>query len=330
MATFWPGRRDQLVSVALSPTGDRLAHSVGPRLSVSSTAGHPRVEYRLPVLCGLSPGLTWSPDGTRLAFRDDSGQARVVDLSGLLSPGGAQARIPLLGMASALAFVPGDDRVVILAPSLPGRMTLFLTRPDGDRPDREAVWERTLPRNRTAGSRLDGVNLAVSPDGSRLACTTGTSDVWVFDTATGRPVRQFDGHEQTVTGLAWIDDERVVTAAADATLQVWCLDDAVPATVVETVAAAGMAFVRERRTALIWSTRGDLRAWFLGQTPVQLWYRDPPPRSLAALFTSLAVSAADGLLALVDPGSTDLVLVSGWHRVISPRPRPRLMRTRRS
>ena len=150
MATFWPGRRDQLVSVALSPTGDRLAHSVGPRLSVSSTAGNPRVEYRLPVLCGLSPGLTWSPDGTRLAFRDDSGQARVVDLSGLLSPGGAQARIPLLGMASALAFVPGDDRVAILAPSLPGRMTLCLTRPDGDRPDRDAVWERTLPRNRTA------------------------------------------------------------------------------------------------------------------------------------------------------------------------------------
>jgi GTPase SAR1 family protein len=318
MATFWPGRRDQLVSVALSPTGDRLAHSVGPRLSVSSTAGRPRVEYRLPVACALSPGLTWSPDGASLAFRDDGGQGRVVDLSGVFSPAGTQARIPFLGTASALAFVPGDDQqLAILAPSLPGRMTLRLIRLDGDRLDRDAVWERTLPRNRAAGSRLEGVHLAVSPDGGRLACTTGTAAVWVFDTATGRPQRQFDGHSQTVTGLAWIDDERVVTAAADATLQVWCPDDAVPAIVVETVAAAGMAFVRERRTALIWSARGDLRAWSLGQTPVQLWYRDPPPRNLAALFTSLAVSAVDNLLALVDSGSTQLVLVSDWHRAVS-------------
>ena len=120
----------------------------------------------------------------------------------------------------------------------------------------------------------------MSPDGRRLACSTGTATVWVFDTATGRPLLQFDGHSQTVTGLAWIDDERAVTAAADATLQVWCPDDAVPAAVVDTVAAAGMTFVPERRTALIWSARGDLRAWSLGPAPVQLWYRDPPPRSL--------------------------------------------------
>jgi GTPase SAR1 family protein len=316
LATFWPGRGDQLVSVALSPTGDRLAHSVGPRLSVSTTAGHPRVEYRLPVACALSPGLTWSPDGARLAFRDDSGQGRVLDMPGPLPAAGGQTRILFLGLASALAFVPGDDRLAVLAPSLPGRMTLRLVRPDRDRPDSEVLWERALPRNRTSGSRLEGVNLAVSPDGTRLACTTGTSTVWVFDVATGQPLPQFDGHSQTVTGLAWIDEERVVTAAADATLQVWCPDDAVPVTVVETVAAAGMTFAPERRTALVWSARGDLRAWSLMGNPAQLWYRDPPSRSLAALFTSLAISAVDGLLALVDAGSADLVLVSDWHRAV--------------
>jgi GTPase SAR1 family protein len=317
VAVYWSARRDQLISVALSPAGDRLAHSVGPRLGISGIGDGSRAEYRVPVACALSPGLTWSPDGAKLAFRDDGGHGRVVDLPGSLSVAGTQARIPFLGAASALAFVPGsDDRLAILAPSLPGHMTLMLIRPDSDRPDRDAVWKLALPRNRTSGSRLEGVNLAVSPDGSRLACTTGTSTVWVFDTATGRPLRQFDGHSQTVTGLAWIDDERVVTAAADATLQVWRPDDAVPAAVVETIAAAGMTFVRERRTALIWSARGDLRAWSLAPTPVQLWYRDPPPRSLAARFTSLAVSAVDGLLALVDAGSAELVLVSDWHRAV--------------
>ena len=63
------------------------------------------------------------------------------------------------------------------------------------------------PRSRASGSRLEGVNLAVSPDGTRLACTTGTSTVWILDAATGQRLRQFDGHSQTVTGLAWIDDE---------------------------------------------------------------------------------------------------------------------------
>jgi small GTP-binding protein len=311
VAGEWPARRDQLVSLALSPAGDRLAHSVGPRLSVSDIADGTRAEYRLPVACALSPGLAWSPDGARLAFRDDSGQGRVVDLSGSLSAAVAQARIPFLGPASALAFVNGSDRLAVLAPSLPGRMTLRVIRPS-----RGAVWERELPRNRTSGTRLEGVTLTVSPDGTRLACTTGTSAVWVFDTASGRPLRQFDGHSQTVTGLAWIDDEQVVTAAADATLQVWCTDDAIPAAVVETVPAAGMTFVRERRTALIWSARGDLRAWSLAQAPAQLWYRDPPPRSLSAHFTSLAVSAVENLLALVDAGSTQLILVSDWHRAV--------------
>jgi small GTP-binding protein len=322
VAGYWPARRDQLVSVALSPAGDRLAHSVGPRLSVSGITDGSRGEYRIPVACALSPGLTWSPDGDKLAFRDDSSQGRIVDLSGPMSAAGAQTRIPTLGPASALAFVPGDGvpgdgRLVVLAPSLPGRMTLRLIRSNGDRPDRDVIWERALPRNRTSGSRLEGVNLAVSPDGSRLACTTGTPTVWIFETATGRPVRQFDGHSRTVTGLAWMDDGQVVTAATDATLQVWHPDDAVPAAMVETTAAAGMTFVRERRTALIWSARGDLRAWSLAQTPVQLWYRDPPSRSLAAHFTSLAVSAVDGLLALVDAGSTELILVSDWDRAVS-------------
>jgi len=312
VAGEWPARRDQLVSLALSPAGNRLAHSVGPRLGVSDTTDDTRAEYRLPVACALSPALAWSPDGGRLAFRDDGGQGRIVDLSGPLSAAGAQARIPGLGAASALAFVPGTDRLAVLAPSLPGQMALRLIRPDEG-----TVWERALPRNRTSGSRLEGVTLALSPDGSRLACTTGTSVVWVFDVATGRPLRQFDGHSQTVTGLAWIDGERVVTAAADATLQVWRTDGTVPATVVETVAAAGMTFVRELQAALIWSARGDLRAWSLAQAPAQLWYRDPPPRSLAAHFTSLAVSAVDRLLALVDAGSTELILVTDWHRAVS-------------
>jgi GTPase SAR1 family protein len=313
LADSWPSRRDQPVSVALSPASNRLALSIGQRLSVSDITHDFRLNPRLQLACALAPGLTWSQDGSKLAFRDDAGIGRLVDLPGSMSETLEPAtRMLGRGPASAMAFTPDGDRLAVLAPSLPGRMTLMLVKPN-----REVIWERGLPRNRMASHHTEGVNLAVSPDGSLLACTTGMSTVWVFETATGQQVRQFDDHSQTVTGLSWIDGGTILSAAQDATLQAWRPDDAVPATVVETIAAAGMAFVRERRTALAWSARGELLAWSMAGTPAQLWHRDPPSRSVAAHFNRLAVSAVAGVLALVDAGATELVLVSDWDRAVS-------------
>ena len=312
MADAWPTRRDQPVSVALSPTGNRLALSVGQRLSVSDIAYGSRLQPRLQMACALSPALTWSPDGDKLAFRDDGLQGRLVDLSGPAAPSGAEAPAQALGAANSIAFIPGSDRLAILVPSLPGRMTLRLIKPD-----REVIWERVLTRNRMPTHSIEGVSLALSPDGRLLACTTGTSVVWVFDVATGEPVRRFEDHSQTVTGLSWIDEEWILSSSADATLRVWQCDDSVSSTVVETIAAAGMVFVRERRTALIWSARGELLAWSLDGTPAQLWYRDAPSRSVAAHFTRLTVSAVDGLLALVDAGATELALIRDWDQAVS-------------
>jgi small GTP-binding protein len=311
VADSWPTRRDQPASVALSPAGDRLALAIGLRLSVADITDGVHVESRLQMPCALAPELTWSPGGDKLAFRDDDGRGRLVELSGSLASGGEGNRRSL-GAVSALAFVPDDDRLAVLAQSLPGRMTLKLSRPGG-----KVIWERELARNRMSRGHLEGVNLAVSPDGSLLACTTGTSTVWVFETDTGQPVRQFDDHAHTVTGVSWIDDERVLSASMDATLRVWRPNDSVSSTVVETIAVAGMAFVRERGTALIWSASGELLAWSLAETPAQLWYRDPPSRSVAAHFTRLAVSAVDGLLALIDAGAKELVMVSDWDRAVS-------------
>jgi GTPase SAR1 family protein len=300
--------------VALSPAGDRLALSVGHRLSVMEITDSSRVT-RISVACALAPGLTWSPDGDKLAFRDDSGHGRVADLSKRASPSETEPRMSALGPASAMAFLPDSDQLAVLEPTLPGRMTLMVIGPD-----REAIWEEVLTRKRNAGSHPEGVNLALSPSGDLLACTTGTSAVWVFESATGRPVRRFDDHEKTVTGVNWIDDERVLSASTDATLRVWRPDDSVASTVVETIAAAGMVFVRERRTALIWSAQGELLAWSLEETPAQLWDRGPASRSVAAYFTRPAVSAVGGLLALIDAGAAELLLVSAWESGVSAPP----------
>lgn len=312
VADSWPTRRDQPVSVALSPAADRLALSVGQRLNVSVISDRSRGAPLVQLACALAPGLAWSPSGDELAFRDDDGQGRVLDLSGPVPAVGGEGRMETLGMTSAMAFAPHGDRLARLAPSLPGRMTLTLLAPG-----REAVWERVLTRNRMSSYRSEGVNLAWSPDGKFLACTTGTSTVWLIDAADGHPVGQFDNHLLTVTGLNWIDDDWILSASEDATLQLWRPDGSAPSTVVETIPAAGMAFVREQGTALIWSADGELFAWSLADVPTQLWYRDPPSRSVAAHFTRLAVSAVNGLLALVDAGATELVLIRDWDRTAS-------------
>jgi GTPase SAR1 family protein len=301
--------------VALSPAGDRLALSVGQRIRILGLSDDPGVAQQLKETCALAPGLTWSPGGDKLAFRNDDGQGRVIDLSGHASFQEAERRMLALGPASAMAFIPGSDRLAVLSASFPGRMTLKVIGPNG-----EVIWEQVLIRKRMSGSHPEGVNLALSPAGHLLACTTGTSAVWVFDTATGQQVRQFDGHSQTVTGLSWIDDEWLLSASMDATLRVWRLDDPMSATIVETIAAAGLVFVRERRTALIWSARGELIAWSLTETSAQLWDRSPPWRNVAAYFTRPAVSAVADLLALVDAGSKELLLVHGWDRVDSAPP----------
>ncbi len=314
VAGAWPNRREQRVSVALSPAASRIALSVGHLLTVSDITDGALGQPRLQRACALAPGLTWSPDGDKLAFRDEDGQGRLVDLSGRVPLPATETRTLALGAATSLAFVPGGDRLAVLGPSGQGRMTLKVAEPN-----RKVIWERVLTRNQASGNFSEGVNLAVSPDGSMLACTAGTSTVWLYKTAAGEPVRQFDDHTGTVTGLSWIDDEWIVSASLDATLKVWQPDDSVPSTVVETIAAAGMVFVRDRRTALIWSAaRGELLAWSLTGTPAQLWYRDPPPPIVAARFTRLAVSAVPGLMALVDPGTAELTLIRDWDQTISP------------
>jgi GTPase SAR1 family protein len=291
---------------------DRVALAVGQRLSVSTISGRSLGALLVELACAPSPRLTWSPSGDKLAFRDEDGKSRLLDLSGLVPAMDGEIRIETLGEAWAIAFAPDGERLATLAPSLPDRITLASSESASG-----VAWECVLPWNRMRGRGSGGVNLAWSPDGRWLACTTGTSTVWLVDAASGDLAGQYDNHLQAVTGLSWLDGDRVLSASEDATLQLWHRDGAVPATVVETISAAGMIYIPDRRTALIWSADGELYAWSVADVPAQLWYRVPPSRSVAAHFTRLAVSAAGGLLALVDAGATELVLVTDWDRTAS-------------
>ena len=156
----------------------------------------------------------------------------------------------------------GHARAVVAGPDDAQPYAGRAARSSGSGPAQE-------PDVRTLG---EGVNLAWSPDGSLLACTTGTSTVWVLDAATGEPVRQFDDHSETVTGLGWVYDEWVAVGL-DATFSVGP-DASASSTVVETIAAAGTAVRARARHRPDLVGGGELFAWSLRDTPAQLGYRD--------------------------------------------------------
>jgi WD40 repeat protein len=65
--------------------------------------------------------------------------------------------------------------------------------------------------------------MALSPDGTRLA-TGGYQDhvVRVWDVAGGRELQHFDGHTDTVAGLAWSPDGATLASSSwDQTIKLW-------------------------------------------------------------------------------------------------------------
>jgi WD40 repeat protein len=59
-----------------------------------------------------------------------------------------------------------------------------------------------------------------SPDGRRLATASGDKTVSIWDPATGQLLQTLRGHNGNVEGVAWVDDDRLVSAGADA-VRVW-------------------------------------------------------------------------------------------------------------
>ena len=69
-------------------------------------------------------------------------------------------------------------------------------------------------------------DLAFNPDGSMLASVDDAGDVAVWDTSSGRQVRDLVGHGPLLRGVAWADGGRtLVTAGMDNSMMAWDLAD---------------------------------------------------------------------------------------------------------
>lgn len=156
----------------------------------------------------LVEAMAFSPDGKTLA----TGSFQELALWDVAT-GKVQRRID--GFADrvvALAFAADGKRLAAAggAPTEDGEVKVF----------DPATGKLLLDLPAAHSDTVFGV--AFSPDGKLLA--TGSADKFakVFDAATGKPVRTFEGHTQHVLDVAWAaDGKRLVSAGADAVLKVW-------------------------------------------------------------------------------------------------------------
>ncbi len=152
--------------------------------------------------------LKWSPDGTLLLGRDKNDDLQVVDIDSL----------KLLTKISHVSFVvmhPNDARIAGISPS---GITIW---------DLDTGGIITEIKHTTSD-----LGLSWSPDGKYIAGSRGIwmdklthpdfNDIHIWDTITGRMAAKLEGHQDTVTKLAWnIAGNSLASYSSDNTIRVW-------------------------------------------------------------------------------------------------------------
>lgn len=64
-----------------------------------------------------------------------------------------------------------------------------------------------------------------SPDAQRLAIASSDRTTSVYDTSTNEVVHTLTGHSASVTGVAWLSEDQLVTSSNDKTIKIWSLQD---------------------------------------------------------------------------------------------------------
>ena len=64
-------------------------------------------------------------------------------------------------------------------------------------------------------------SIEVSPDGSRLVAGGRDGSIRVLDLVSGQEIQRFQGHDDTVTDVAFAPDGTLASASRDTTIKLW-------------------------------------------------------------------------------------------------------------
>lgn len=154
---------------------------------------------------GSAYRVTWSPDGTDIAFTNAVGLVHIWDtVTGHTISTYRGNFLKMLSLVwssnhSLLVAAEGTDRTIQVWNALTGKR--ILTTPPLQRIASTATW---------------------SPDGRQMAFDGGDNTVQVWNIVTGKWLLTYTGHTGRVTALSWSPDgTEIASASYDRTVQVW-------------------------------------------------------------------------------------------------------------
>jgi WD40 repeat protein/basic membrane lipoprotein Med (substrate-binding protein (PBP1-ABC) superfamily) len=202
--------------VAFSPDGTRLATASLDKTAKVWDAASGKELLTLRGHTGQVMSVVFSPDGKRLATAGQDGKAIVWDARS------GQELFTLyghLGAVAAVAFSPDCHNT----PDAPAeRCGTHLATASWDGTAR--VWNASFSRELLTILIPQSSARAFSPDGARLATglPDGSVDLMDISAASGRELRTWRAHTQTVNGVAFNPDgTRLATTSDDYTAKVW-------------------------------------------------------------------------------------------------------------